>query len=264
MTALTVDNLTVQLGDTLIVHNIDLQLTSGEWVALIGPNGAGKSTMLRAIAGITEYQGTVSVGSPVNPDGDARQQPTAAQVALVPQNPVLPTGMSVIEYVLLGRTAHLGWLGRESRNDRKIAAKVLSDLDLAGFATRPVTQLSGGEAQRVVLARALAQEPSVLLLDEPTSALDVGHQNAVLELVDELRTELELTILAAMHDLTLAARFADRVALLHDRGIKRVGSVDEVFDADLLSEAYQANLTVSRINDDVVVLATPTPRTTNV
>ena len=257
MAALRVDNLSVRLGESLIVDDVSLHLGGGEWVALIGPNGAGKSTMLRAVAGIVDYAGSVTVG--IGDGGPTMRPPTARDVALVPQNPVLPDGMTVVEYVLLGRTAHLGWLGRESKTDRGVAASVLASLDLDGFATRPVTQLSGGEAQRVVLARALAQEPSVLLLDEPTSALDVGHQSAVLELVDELRAELHLTVLAAMHDLTLAARFADRLALLHRHRIERVGTADEVLDAALLSRVYRADLNVTRIDDDVVVLASPGP-----
>jgi len=265
MTALTVENLTVHLGDSLIVDRVDLQLSRGEWVALIGPNGSGKSTMLRAVSGVIGYDGDIMIEPS---DGGSPRRPKASEVALVPQNPVLPAGMTVIEYVLLGRTAHLGWLGRESRADRRIAASVLTNLDLRTFAGRPVTQLSGGEAQRVVLARALVQEPSVLLLDEPTSALDVGHQNAVLEMVDELRAELGLTVLAAMHDLTLAARFADRLALLHEHRLLRVGSVTEVLHADLLSEVYQTDLTVTRIGrdpddetqTDIVVLATPRNR----
>ncbi len=249
--SLIVDGLTVVADGVTLVSDVSFEIKPGEWLGLIGPNGAGKSTVLRAIAGITDHNGTVSLsttdfGDAVSPAGP----PTATDVAIVPQSPVLPPGMTVIEYVLLGRTAHLGWLGRESSGDRQVAARMLRELDLESFATRPVTQLSGGEAQRTVLARALAQEPTVLLLDEPTSALDIGHQQSVLELVDRLRRNTGLAVLAAMHDLTLAARFSDRLALITAGRIDTVGQPEDVLTDELLSGAYGVPLTVARLNTE--------------
>ena len=236
-------------GRREVIAGVDLTVAAGEWTAVIGPNGAGKSTLLRCIAGVVGHRGEVRVAG--------GRRPGPGDVAMVPQSPVLPVGMTVGEYVLLGRTAHLRWLQRESVQDRLIVDGVLRRLGLLGFAHRPVTELSGGEAQRVVIARALAQQAPLVLLDEPTSALDLGHQVAVLELVDDLRRSEDLTIVAAMHDLTTAARFADRLVLIDGGSIVASGAVEDVLDAALLSRVYATPLTVRRIDGEQVVLPGP-------
>jgi iron complex transport system ATP-binding protein len=245
-TALACRNLTVSLGGQTVLDDVDLELRAGEWLGLIGPNGAGKSTLLRAVAGLVEHRGVVELG-----DG---RRPDPLAIALVPQNPTVPTGMTVAEYVLVGRTAHLGWLARESVQDRRIAAAALRRLELGSFAGRSLEALSGGELQRVVIARALAQEAPVLLLDEPTSALDVGHQTSVLELVDDLRRSDGLSVLAVMHDLTTAARFADRLALLAEGRLVTTGSPAKVLQPNQLSVVYRTALTVADVDGDLVVL----------
>lgn len=243
---LVAERIGVTLGDRRVLDDVSVIVPPGSWLGLLGPNGAGKTTLLRVLGGLVRHEGTVVL------DGGGPPGPT--ELALVPQQPVLPEGMTVVEYVLLGRTAHLGWFARESARDVEIVTEVLTRLDLVDAAGRAVTSLSGGEAQRVVVARALAQQTPILLLDEPTSALDLGHQSGVLELVDQLRRERGLTVVAAMHDLTLAARFSDRLVLL-DRGrAVASGTPDEVYDPDLLSAAYRSPLAVHRIDDDLVVL----------
>ncbi len=235
-----------------VLCGVDLNLGGGEWLGIIGPNGAGKSTLLRAVAGLVDHSGTIELGG--------GHKPGAADVALVPQFPMMPKGMTVAEYVLLGRTAHLGWLAHESKSDRRIVSRVLQRLDITAFASRFVSTLSGGEAQQVVVARALAQQCPLLLLDEPTSALDLGHQVSVLELVDDLRRTDGLSVLSAMHDLSAAARFADRLILI-DRGrIVAQGSPVEVLNPDLLSEVYSTPLTVQSIDDELVVIPAPRRR----
>ncbi len=250
--ALSCQDIRVSFRDHEVVCGVDLELGAGDWLGIIGPNGAGKSTLLRSIVGLTDHLGTVSLG-----DGGV---PRAADVALVPQFPVLPKGMTVAEYVLLGRTAHLGWLARESQVDRQIVSSVLHRLDLSAFADRFVSTLSGGEAQQVVVARALAQQCPVLLLDEPTSALDVGHQVSVLELVDDLRRSEGLSVLAAMHDLSAAGRFADRLILIDHGRIVAQGSPEAVLQSDLLSAVYGTPLTVQSIDGELVVLPAPRRR----
>ncbi|MEZ5411389.1 MAG: ABC transporter ATP-binding protein [Acidimicrobiales bacterium] len=264
--ALSLDRVEVRYGrgGPPVVRNVSLDVAAGEWLALIGPNGAGKSSLLRAAAGLVAHAGTVSLpqGTQIGPcDHRAR----ARLVAYVAQQPVLPPGMTVAEYVLLGRTAHLGWLRAEGRADRRAAAEVLDRLDLARFGTRHLTAMSGGELQRVVLARALVQEAEVLLLDEPTSALDLGHGIGVLELVDELRRDRALTVISAMHDLGSAGRFADRLALLHQGELVAHGTPHEVLTEPILSRYYQTPVEVLHSADGTAVVVplrtTRPPRT---
>jgi iron complex transport system ATP-binding protein len=252
MSALAVTDLRVELGGARVLDGVSGAVAEGEWVTVIGPNGAGKSTLLRAVAGLVPRQGAVEIGGS---DGAALgRRELARRVSLVPQLPELPPQMTVAEYVLLGRTPHLGYLAREGANDLKIADAALIRLDLVDMADRRLGTLSGGERQRAVLARALAQQAPILLLDEPTSALDVGRGQQVLELVDALRRESGLTVLAAMHDLTLAGQYADRLLLLDGGRVVAAGAVDDVLTNELISLHYGASVRVVRDGDGVVVL----------
>lgn len=235
----------VRIAGVEVLSDAALDVQAGEWVALIGPNGAGKTTLLRAVAGLAEHSGQVTV------DGCSAD---ARSVAMVVQSPVLPERMTVAEYVLLGRTAHLGRGGKEMLHDHEAVASVLDCLDLLGFADRYVTTLSGGEAQRVAIARALAQQTGVLLLDEPTSALDLGHRDAVLRLIDELRRNEHLAVVAAMHDVTSAAIYADRLVLIAGGRVVAAGTPRDVLTDDLLSQAYGAPLRVREVDGVPVVL----------
>jgi len=240
--SIEVENLSVSLGGTPILHGIGLSVRAGEWVTVIGPNGAGKSTLLRAIGGLLPFEGSISLLS--TPSDRLRRRDRARLVATVPQNPVVPPGMAVFDYVLLGRTPFIRLLGRESRSDIEAVEGVLERLDLVRFADRPLTTLSGGERQRAFLARALAQEASLLLLDEPTSALDIGHQQEVLDLVDKLRADRGLTVLATMHDLSIAGEYAQRMVLLAKGRVAAAGPPREVLTEELLSEHYGARVRV--------------------
>jgi len=156
----------------------------------------------------------------------------------------VPPGMTVFDYVLLGRTPYISPLGRESAADLKVAEQQLTRLGLIGFADRALQTLSGGERQRVFLARALAQGATVLLLDEPTSALDIGHQQDVLELVDELRRDHGLTVLSTMHDLIIAGEYADHMVLLAAGKVVAAGTPRQVLTGDNLARYYGAHVTV--------------------
>jgi iron complex transport system ATP-binding protein len=170
--------------------------------------------------------------------------------------------MPVSSYVLMGRTPYIPYFGVESAHDLAVVDEVLARMELRDLASRPLGELSGGELQRAVLARALAQEAPVLLLDEPTSSLDIGHQHQVLELVDALRRERGLTIVSAMHDLTLAAQFADRLVLLADGRSVAEGDARSVLTEDVLARHYPgASVKVLVDGEDIVVVPTRTART---
>ena len=225
---------------------ITLTVGDGEWLGLIGPNGAGKSSLLKTAIGVVPHLGEVSLG------GRARRP--GLDIAWMPQRPRLPDDMGVSDYVMLGRTPHLGYLAAESRHDVETVREALGKLDLAGLARRPLGTLSGGEAQRAVLARALAQEAPVLLLDEPTASLDVGHAVEVLEVVDSLRRAEGLTVVTAAHDLTLAGRYADRLALVSDGLLVAEGKPEEVLTEDILRAHYGAGIRVLQDRDGPVVV----------
>jgi iron complex transport system ATP-binding protein len=242
MSAVVVSDLRVSLGGTRILAGVDISVSAGEWVTVIGPNGAGKSTLLRAVGGRLPHHGSISLFG--TPSAALSRRARARMVAAVPQTPVVPPGMSVIDYVMLGRTPHISPLGRESSGDLEVVRSVLHRLELLSLADRMLSTLSGGERQRAFLARALAQEAPLLLLDEPTTALDIGHQQDVLELVDELRRDSSLTVLATMHDLSVAGEYADRLVLMAGGRVVAAGPPREVLTEGLLAEQYHARVRV--------------------
>jgi iron complex transport system ATP-binding protein len=252
VSAIALDGVTVRLGGRPVVREVTARVERGEWVALIGPNGAGKTTLLRAIAGLLPHEGHVSLFE--QPAAELERRERARLLAVVPQEPETPPWLTVAEYALMGRTPHLGPLAREGAADRDAAARALDRLGLEPFAERALGTLSGGERQRVVVARALAQEAPIVLLDEPTAALDIGHQQQALELLDALRSADGLTLVAAMHDLTLAALYADRVLLLAEGRIVAEGTPAEVLTESALAEHYGASVRVVTLDDRIAVL----------
>jgi iron complex transport system ATP-binding protein len=251
--------LTVRYGGTTALRGITGRVGDGEWLGVIGPNGAGKTTLLSAIARLLPYSGSVTVCDRAA-DRLSRRE-LARLIAYVPQRPLLPPDMTVSDYVLLGRTAHIGYLRAETVNDRRVSAAAIDRLDLGQMASRMLRTMSGGELQRVVLARALAQEAPVLLLDEPTSALDLGRRMDALELIDEVRRERSLTVLSAIHDLTLAGQFADRLLLLAAGQIGACGPASEVLRGDVLAEHFGPGVQVLTTDGgDIAVISRRTPR----
>ena len=246
------DDVSVQLGGTTILDHLSLEIAAGTWVSMIGPNGAGKTTVLRCITGAVPYQGTVQIGSSVVAEMQVRE--VARTVAIVPQHPTLPEGMRVVDYVLLGRTPHRGAMTSESEHDLLLVGQVLDALDLERFADRDVATLSGGELQRVVIARALAQDTPILLLDEPTTGLDIGAQQEVMELIDRLRSQRELTVLSAMHDLNVAGQFTERIVLVSGGRVVADGAPGDVLTPELIDRHYGATVRVERDAGRVVVV----------
>jgi cobalamin transport system ATP-binding protein len=244
--------LSIQRGGVRVVRDVDLTVAQGEWIAVVGHNGAGKTSLLHALAGLVAAEGHVRVGG-LDPSRTSRKAMSRV-VALMPQRPVVPEGMSVRDLVALGRTPYVRRFGSETAADRTAVADALASLRLEGFAGRAASELSGGELQRVVLARALSQQPQVLLLDEPTTALDVGHQQVVLDLVDAMRLRDQITVVAAMHDLTLAGQYGQRVVLMSDGRLVADGPPGTVLTARRLTEVYGARLEVLDRPDGPVVL----------
>jgi len=246
------DSISVRYGDAIALNGVTAAVGGGEWLGVIGPNGAGKTTLLNAIARLARYSGTITVcGRTADRLG---RRKLARLIAYVPQRPVLPPDMTVAEYVLLGRTAHIGYLHSETAADRRICHAVIDRLDLSSMSGRCLRAMSGGELQRVVLARALAQEAPVLLLDEPTSALDLGRRMDALEMIDEVRRERSLTVLSAIHDLTLAGQFADRLLLLANGTIAASGPASEVLRDAVLRDHFGGGVRVMQTDDGEIAV----------
>jgi len=252
VSSLAFTDLAVHYGKRTALAGFTDTVRPGEWLCLIGPNGAGKSSILRAVAGLVPHTGSIEVDGSRLELRSARRR--AELVAYVPQSPVLPDDMTGAEYVLLGRNPYISYFGAESAHDRALVAELLDRLDLGELAGRYLGTMSGGERQRLVIARALAQEAPILLLDEPTSALDIGNQQQALELVDRLRHEHGLTVVSAMHDLTLAGLYADRLALLHQGHVVASGDAAHVLRPETLSEFYGVSVVVHHEDDGTVVV----------
>jgi iron complex transport system ATP-binding protein len=234
---LKIDSLSVAYGDKVVLRDVSFEVQPGEILALIGPNGAGKSTLIRAVTGVVPVKsGQVSV------DGQDLAGLSHAQrakiLAVVPQARQLGGAFSVEQAVMMGRTPYLNWLGQEGEADKAAVRSALEQTYLETFADRQIAKLSGGEQQRVLLARALAQSTPVMLLDEPTNHLDLQHQTNLLSIVKRLADEKDLAVVMAMHDLNLVSFFADRVALLVNGELKGLGTPLEVIRAEQISAAY--------------------------
>lgn len=245
MPTLTLEHVAAGYGARAVLRDVSLRVTSGEVMALVGPNGAGKSTLVRAVSGVLKP----SAGRILLDDLDlARLGPEAQarRIAVVPQGVHLPETFTVGEIVLMGRTPHLPWWASEGQRDCEIAWSAMTQTAIEALAERRAGELSGGEGQRTVIARALAQEPQVLLMDEATAHLDLKHQMAMLELVRRLARERGLAVLVTLHDLNQAALYADRVALMVGGTILAVGPPEAVLTAETLSAAYETTVSVSR------------------
>jgi iron complex transport system ATP-binding protein len=240
---LKVQSLTVGYANYEVLRDISINIDSGEILAVVGPNGVGKSTLIRAVSGTNLIRsGRVLV------DGQdvtrLSVQQRARFMAVVPQARELPAAFTVYQTVLLGRTPYLSWLGKAGMHDHAVVSLSLEQTDLAGMAERRIGELSGGEQQRVLLARALAQDTPILLLDEPTTHLDLQHQSNLLNLVRLLVQEKNLCVLMVLHDLNLAGLYADRVALMANGGVFAMGEPAKVLTAQNLTTVYRVPVDV--------------------
>jgi iron complex transport system ATP-binding protein len=234
---LAADDVTLAYGDHVVVRDLDLQLTEGSFTAIVGPNGCGKSTLLRALGRLMR-----PAGGQVLLDGQAIARTPTREVArvlgLLPQAPVAPEGLTVADLVARGRHPHQSWLRQWSRDDEAVVGEALAWTDMADVADRPVDELSGGQRQRAWISMALAQGTDLLLLDEPTTYLDLSHQIDVLELVGRLHAERGRTVVVVLHDLNLAARYAQRLVAMKDGALVASGTPEEVLTEQLLAAVF--------------------------
>ncbi|WP_456478289.1 ABC transporter ATP-binding protein [Geoglobus ahangari] len=235
MVAVEVRDVSFRYGSRSVLEGVSFSAEEGEVTAVIGPNGAGKTTLLKMVAGLERptYGSVLLDGTDVREMG--REEVTRI-VSYLPQENVIPGIMTVYEVVLLGRIPYLTW--RVKNRDLQVVDRVLAELGMESYVERLANQLSGGERQMVLIAQALVREPRVLLLDEPVSNLDIRNQLEILELIREVTEEREVTTIVILHDLNLAARYADRLVVLNRGKVYASGSPREVLTTDLLPEVY--------------------------
>lgn len=237
----------MRYGDFYALDHISIEIPRGSWTCVVGPNGAGKTTLLKTLLGHKPYDGSIVVGG-------VEIYKNLRNVAYVPQRPEIPIGMAVSEYVMLGRAKLDGW-GRESRVSRQLVHQTLEKMALSGLRDQLVAQLSGGEMQRVLIARAMVQEPDFLILDEPTSALDLHHQIATLDHIEGMQ-KTGTTVVSTMHDITLGAMYAERIIVMQKGKVLLDGPSDAVIHSPELKLAFEDRISIHTLeNGRPVIMA---------
>jgi len=241
--AIDVQNLSHAYGDLPVLNNITFAVSKGDFFIIIGPNGSGKTTLMKVISGILRPQnGQLEImGRSI--DNYTRKN-LAQTIAFVPQTIPVDFPFTVTEIVLMGRSPYLGMLGLEQEIDLEIAQQAINFTGIEHLAHRKLDQLSGGEQQRVFIARAICQQPQVILLDEPTSSLDLAHQVRLMDLMERLKADKGVTVVMVSHDVNLAAMYGNRLLLLNQGQIMRLGTPEEVLTFQTLEETYGCTLLV--------------------
>jgi iron complex transport system ATP-binding protein len=232
-----VNSISFRYHEDWVLQDVSFRVEKGEFVGVIGPNGSGKTTLLKILYRLLSPQKGEILFELV-PMRKMDRNDIAKRVAVVAQETQLLFPFSVLETVLMGRSPYLGHLMFESEKDLEIAKKAMEWTKVFPFSERPMDELSGGERKRVFIARALAQEPEVILLDEPTANLDIHHQIDFLDLILTLNRERGLTIVMASHDMNIASEFCDRLILLQDGRIYKMGTPDEVITKENIESVY--------------------------
>ncbi len=240
---LQIEQVSFAYSNQPVLEGINLNVKSGAFLALIGPNGSGKTTLLRLMSKVLQpNRGRVLLEGRPLPELGARE--LARRIAVINSEQFFDFPFLVREVVAMGRFPHLGRLQRMSDHDWDIVHQAMRMMSADGLQDRPISQLSSGEKQRVIIARALAQQPSVLMLDEPNAHLDINHQMAIFNLLRRLNQHQELTIVVVLHDLTAAAAFCESICLMNRGRIVRTGAPHEVITTDLIRDVYGADLQV--------------------
>jgi iron complex transport system ATP-binding protein len=261
MSSIALVNAGFKYGRQVILHDINLQTSAGEFLGVIGPNGCGKSTLLKCMCGLLRpYRGRVVLNGLDLAENNHGY--TARNIALVPQNVALPPLFTVMDIVLMGRTPHLKLLQYEGKLDISIAIDAMEATQTLQLADKRVNELSGGEKQRVLIARALAQQAGILLLDEPTANLDINFQAEILNFVRQLCRDKGLSVVSALHDLNLASQYCDRIIMLKDGKICRQGNPWEALDTAAIRDIYGVDVSVYPHPVNSLPTALVTPRDT--
>ena len=241
--AIAIEGLSFAYGERRVLDGVSLEVARGERFGLLGPTGSGKSTLIRLLSGVLRPTGgRVEVGGRELGSFDARER--ARKIAVVPQETALDFPFSVLEVVLMGRTPHLGGFGFEGDRDVAAAERAMERTGVADLAARFFHELSGGEKQRVVIARALAQEAEILLLDEPTTFLDIRHVVEIFDLLAMLSDEQGITLVVVLHDLNLAALYLQRMAFLKAGRLHASGAPEDVLSYQTIREVYETDVYV--------------------
>jgi iron complex transport system ATP-binding protein len=243
MLNLHLENVSLGYNKRRVLHDISLEASPGEMLGIIGPNGSGKSTLIRGMTRLI-YPSAGQIFLDGRNVADISRSELARMMAVVPQNPSLPELFTAFEVVLMGRTPHLKLFRYETKNDLLIVTKAMEVTKTLDFAERRISELSGGERQRLTIARALAQEPTILLLDEPTAHLDIKYQIETLDLARKLCLEQNLIVVTALHDLNLAAQYCDKLIMLSNGEIHCYGTPDAVISSQNIREVYGAEVYV--------------------
>lgn len=243
--SISTEGVTFQYDEAVVINSLSLSIERGSFISIIGPNGSGKSTLLKLLAAnIIPQGGAIFIeGQNVK---DYGKRALSREMAVVPQETNVNYAFQVYDIVLMGRYPHRGRFQRETKEDRKIVKEAMERTNTWQLRNRKINELSGGEGQRVILARALAQEPQLILLDEPTASLDIHHQLEVLELLKSLNEERNVTIIAVLHDLNLAARYSQEILLLHSGKKITMGKTEEVLTVENLKQAYDMEMMIER------------------
>ena len=234
---LVAHNISAGYGSRPVLHDVSLKLGDGAFTGILGPNGSGKSTLLKVLGGLLRPTG----GAVWLDDDDVHamgRRRLARRLALLPQHPVAPAGLGVRQLVAYGRYPYIARFGKFGDTDRRIISDVMQRCELNNLAERPAGELSGGERQRAWIAMALAQQPRVLLLDEPLSHLDINHQLEVMDLLQQFNRDHALTVAIVLHDINLAARFCDRLAVIREGRLGAGGATAEVLAGDVIDRTF--------------------------
>ena len=256
--AVNAKNLSFAYDGTTVVSDLSFSVNTGEFFIVIGPNGSGKTTLMKIIAGLLKPDdGELAIlGRPIK---SYKRKNLARKIAFVPQHVPVDFPFIVSDVVLFGRSPHLGTFGLETKKDVDLADQAMAFTEIHHFSNRRLDQLSGGECQRVFIARAICQDPDIIVLDEPTASLDIAHQMRIMDMMEKMKKEKNITAIMVSHDVNLAAMYADTLMLINRGEVVKLGTPAEVLTYESLESVYGCPLLVDENPLDKLPRVTPVP-----